>query len=208
MILAFRLYDQNYQTTVERTLPNHLAYCLKHNYSMLNFCTPNTEAKDRIEYFGKTEWLWFQTVLRMFRGLDAEWVWLMGTDSLVMNHQIKLETIISAYKGDIIVSSDQAGLSTHSMLLRNCENTRNYLTWMLNRKYLYENAQYYFQKNPEPFIKVVPQRVMNSYDSMARLEEKNPGSYEKGDFIIHFTCMEEERRLKFIDAWLGEKHGS
>lgn len=204
MIVYFRAYDEEFLPIVRATDANIIKYTKLHGYRMAEIFLKSIHAENRVEYFKVTEWKWYEAILDLFENMPEtpDWVWFMGADALVMNMNVKLEDIIEKYKTDIIVSSDQAGLSTHSTLFKNTPTTKAYLKHMLSLRDHYENAQYYFQQNPRSFITVVPQNVMNSYDPLARMESPDtPGSYQPGDFIIHFTCMENEKRLELIKVW-------
>lgn len=215
MIVALRMSDEDFLPVVNITGPNLNEYCRYRGYVYCAYSYKHIDAKDRIEYFKTAEWKWYERILEIFEMPERpEWVWFSGADCLVMNMDTRLEDIISKYPGEIIVSSDQDGLSTHSTFFKNSHNVIQFLKQMLNERGNYENAQYYFQKNSHhSFINIVPQNVMNSYDREARGESKEmDGGFKEGDFILHFTCMTMEQRLERLGYWIGKvikniKHG-
>jgi hypothetical protein len=155
---------------------------------------------------------------------------------MITNMTIKIEEIISKSGADanthIIIPADANGINCGNMLIRNSPIGRSFLDVIAASLNFYRN--WYLQENQciqdllvgtfltEQGIKnggtlwssvsrVVPQRVMNSYDYKNlplfknRKDVKdifgNDGQWQKGDFIIQWPATPLEYRLKVASIY-------
>jgi galactosyl transferase GMA12/MNN10 family len=120
---------------------------------------------------------------------ESKWIFWSDADSLIMNSDIKLESLIDN-KFDLIITREATGkdLNCGVFLIKNSSWSRQLL------KNIYAQAQFIndplweqsalrhlLKTNPSLYknIKILPQRAMNSH-----ISEKG-GEYKPGDFIIH-----------------------
>jgi hypothetical protein len=155
---------------------------------------------------------------------DCEWIWLTGTDSMVMNHNIKIEDkVLEAdpdNKYDIIVSSDfNEIINNDSMLIRNSENSRAYFGYCLEAMPDYVHHRYAEQgfmidtyEQYADIIKLMPQRFMNSYEyRMYRVQpwmyqdtkdvHGNDGQWREGDWFVHWPGTQYSERMQLLKEY-------
>jgi hypothetical protein len=167
-----------------------------------------------------------------------ECTWILNTDCDVMitNMTIKIEDILSKSGADanthIIIPADTNGINCGNMLIRNSPIGRAFLDVIAASLNFYRN--WYLQENQciqdllvgtfltEQGVKnggtlwsnvsrVIPQRIMNSYDYKNlplfknRKDVKdifgNDGQWQKGDFIIQWPATPLEYRLKVASIY-------
>jgi hypothetical protein len=139
-----------------------------------------------------------------------DYLFTIGCDAIITNMDRKLEEIIREYPFDIVTGSDKAGINTSQMLIKNTEQSRSYFKHMLKAiENGCEHDQRYMWDNPKDFICPAPQWVMNSYDTVTRLEgEYDAGNWQAGDFLVHLAGMTLEQRMGVVDKWLSKVKGA
>lgn len=205
-IVALSLFLPNYSDLAQKTLyKNRDAYCSKHGYDFLIWAM-GPQVGNRYEIACRLGFDKIRSILYVFRVLEStDYVWFADCDGLVMNSDIRIEQLVEKYPKPIITGSDKAGISCGSLIVRNSTGAKDYLNNLLDQRAEYEREQDYFWKNRSPFVVSTPQRVMNSYDCVARLESKDdPGNYQSGDFFLHLTGLTLEQRLIAVEKWEKE----
>ena len=171
---------------------------------------------------------------------DADWFFSSETDCMVTNMDIKLEDIVKKYADPhthFMVPADCNGTNCGNMLIRNSEIGRAFINIIIaslpvyRHWYLFENqfiqdlliGTHVEESGIKPggttmwskFGKVLPQRVMNSYDYKNtpflkdRIEYKdilgNDGQWREGDFIIQWASCDLENRILLANEKLKPK---
>jgi hypothetical protein len=166
----------------------------------------------------------------MERHPESEWIFNIDTDAMITNMTIKLEDIIEEHAGPethVIVPVDINGINCGVMLVRNSPIGKAFLDTVIAGMPLYRHW-YMFENQliQDLFVgahleedgvhqtgtfwgrvgKVIPQRVMNSYDYRNLPKLKNRphfndimgtcGQWEKGDFVIQWPSTDLDFRLK------------
>jgi hypothetical protein len=216
-IKVLTFYHFNYLALASKTNENHLAYCYKHDYVYTTrLMSENLNDKSGYQILCIAGKVNAQLVLELLEetkitiagsGFANDYVFTIGCDAIITNMDRKLEAIIEEYRNfDIVTGSDKAGINTSQMLIKNTEQSRSYFKHMLKAiENGCEHDQRYMWDNPKDFICPAPQWVMNSYDTVTRLEgEYDAGNWQAGDFLVHLAGMTLEQRMGVVDQWLGK----
>lgn len=183
-------HTPNFQSMADLTTPGKRAYADKHGY----------------EYYEQTD-KWFVYPGRhigyekcvylhhlMLTQPSIDWFWWSGTDILITNHNVKLETIIDN-NYHFIVCKDSSGINADSFLIRNTTIGREYMEH-LSTEHPGGSEQGHMwddERNPRwrPIAKYLPQHVMNCYDMAFYPHMRGfdvlgqRSNWQPGDFVIH-----------------------
>jgi hypothetical protein len=145
---------------------------------------------------------------------NTEYVYFSDCDVLTTNMRISIESLIKEHVApgcDILVGIDSNHLSCGNMILKNSVQVRRYLHEILKAKDSYLNEQVYILQNKPSFLcEAKTQRIMNAYDytfyplnhcQWVEDPQNAPGQWHPGDFLVHWTSMSLEDRLKVYDVW-------
>ena len=192
------LYDQNYKELTDITVvDDKIPYCHRHGYNF-HACTSDFDWG-----FGFTK---VQFIIDLFKEYGYEWIYWSGTDTLIMNHSIKLESIIDN-DYHFIVSKDCHDINADSFLIRNSKEGISYLEFIMSQYEAYKGDCWLEQRvmihneNVEPwksYTKIVPQRTFNSYlyELYNRDPKSEPGQFKEGDFLLHLPGLSLEDRIR------------
>ena len=161
---------------------------------------------------------------------EVEWIFNTDTDVMITNMETKLEDIIKEHAPPnihMLIPADCNGINCGNMLIRNNAIGKAFINTIISgmpvyrQWYLYEN-----QLIQDMFVgshlresgitpggslwasvgKVVPQRVMNSYDysNLPKLKNRSDykdilgtdGQWKEGDFLIQWPSTDLEYRVK------------
>ena len=173
------LYDKNYKHIGIYSDLNKKKYAAKHKYNLILY-------HKTLDKMRPTAWSKIRALQLHLNHYD----WLMWTDadSLIMNSNIKLESLIDPTY-DLIISCQADGtINTGSFIIKNSNWSRALLkkiydqTECIHHPWWEQQALIYLLDNYHELydhIKIVPQRTMNSHPFHAG------GEYKTGDFIIH-----------------------
>jgi len=161
---------------------------------------------------------------------DAEWIFNTDCDVMITNMEIKVEDIIKEHTTDnthIVIPADCNGINCGNMIIRNSPIGKAFLDTVIAGMPLYRNW-YLFENQliQDLFVgthleetgvtpggtfwarvaKILPQRVMNSYDytKHPKLKDRKEykdilgtdGQWQKGDFVIQWPSTDLEFRIK------------
>jgi len=222
MYAVLSLNDANYQPLADITwTQNKKIYCDRHGYEGMlktnKFMGGNnpTATSTKIP-IGFERIFWMLDL--MIERPDINWFWWTGTDSMITNHTIKFEDkIIPEY--DLIISTDCHEINNDSFLMKNSEWSRGYLQRIINVMPEYSIHHWFEQqamidtrlsKENVDKIKIVPQRYLNSYqNSLYPHQSKydclgNDGTWQQGDWLIHWPGTLLEKRLELASYYLGQ----
>jgi hypothetical protein len=161
---------------------------------------------------------------------EATWIFNTDCDVMITNMDIKLEEIIKKYASEgthVMVPADCNGINCGNMLIRNSAIGRAFLDTVIAGMPLYRHW-YMFENQliQDLFVgthleetgvtpggtfwarvgKVLPQRVINSYDysNLPKLKNRpeykdilgTDGQWQEGDFLIQWPSTDLEYRIK------------
>jgi len=206
-------YTLDYQPLVDRTwFNNKIPYCEKHGYnyeiSVIDSADLRNIQINKINLISEI----------LNRSEEDSWVWWTGSDLMITNFTIKLESIIDL-NYHFIIASDFNGINADSFLARNSEKGRKYIKMIKDRLPTYEfwdgeqgiiKDTYDEYKND--VVKMVPQKVLNSYDygfyrpyhqHLEPLCDKlgTVGDWSYGDLAIHWPGTSFEYRINAYDHY-------
>jgi len=211
MYAVVSLNDEKYQPLADLTwTKNKQIYCERHGYVGIN----KTSGFRGGIPIGFEKIAFLQDLLN--ERPDIEWVWWTGSDAMITNHTIKIEDkIIPEY--DLIIATDCNEINNDSFLLKNSEWSKNYLAHIMEVMPQYKNHYFYEQQamidsvpaNKDK-IKIVPQRYLNAYKNDLYPHQSkfdllgNDGTWQKGDWLIHWPGTGLDLRLQLARHFLNE----
>jgi hypothetical protein len=211
MYAVVSLNDEKYQPLADLTWnQNKQQYCERHGYVGINK-TDNFVGGITIGF----EKIFFIKNLMETRK-DIEWFWWTGTDAMITNHTIKIEDKIDpAY--DLIIATDCNEINNDSFLIKNSEWSCAYMQQIIDLMPKYEKHYFYEQQAmidsiPEHpgKVKIVPQRYLNAYKNDLYPHQSksdllgNDGTWQKGDWLIHWPGTGLDLRLQLARHFLNE----
>ena len=175
-------------------------------------------------------WSKIYAVKEALKDPNVEWVFSSETDVMITNMTIKLEDIIKEYTDvntHVLIASDCNGINCGNMFIKNSPIGKAFIDTIIAGLPLYR--EWYLFENQliqdlcvgtnlteqgvkvggtlwGRVVKVLPQRVFNSYDyNNIPLLKGRPnyndilglnGEWQKGDFIVQWPSTDLEYRLK------------
>lgn len=183
-------WDMAYREVGELTAPNRAAYAETRGYDYV-----------RSSYAGH----WGKVEALLAAWDSAEWLWWLDADAVVTNQYYHLEQIVDLVvpQTQVIVTCDVMGLNSGSMMFRTTPRARACLERMraycacYGDKPLFDQVAFAHQLwTIADFVKVVPQRVMNSYPDYGR---NVPAElWQPGDFVFHCPGLTTAARLRLL----------
>lgn len=185
-------FDTNYDEVGAISVPNKEAYTKRHGYDYLL-------SHEAIDPTRPASWNKLRIIMEHIQ--DYDWLWWNDTDTLIMNPEIKLESLVDpAYP--IIVGSDNWGINCGNFFVQNTPSTRDILNEWWNKDDEIEHPWWeqralmeLLRTRPEwsNRVKVLPEAAMNSH-----LQH-----YEEGDFLIHFAGFGRNKQglIDIMKVW-------
>lgn len=185
---------------------NKAKYCEKHGYIPHVYVYNNSSVPH-----GFMKMFHLREILRD----NIDWVWATGCDSMITNMTCKLEDIIDE-KYHLIIGTDQNGLNADSFIIRNSEEGRYYVDYIIAGVDIYRDHPWAEQQAMidcfdkfKDITKLVPQRTFNSYnyDFYPQCPKPNldklgtDGNWQEGDFLIHWPGQTLERRIRHFHRY-------
>jgi galactosyl transferase GMA12/MNN10 family len=214
MIVVTTLHTDNYQSLADLTLEkNKRVYCEQHGYPLI-VMTDGWRYERRAIGFDKV------TLIR--RALEqypqCDWVFFTESDAMITNFKTKLEQFADD-RYHFILPADINGTNCGNFLIRNSEIGRAFLDSIECAGAIYKNHPMYENQYIQDcvtgtfwrsVIKVVPQRLFNSYDYTTMPKYPGPhndalgvnGQWQTGDFMIHFPDKKLEERIQLAKLYL------
>ena len=200
------LYNEKHKDLAAITWKNKEEYAEKHGY----YCYAKTDnfSKEQV-HFDK-----FIHILDVFdKHPETEWAWWLDNDALITNFDIKVETLIDN-NYHIIMPVDLASLNTGSFLVRNSLQSREWLQYMIENKWVYKNDTRWFEQQAvvdfypkfQNIFKVIPQRLINSYDYSIYGRDSvdllgYDGQWQQEHFVLHWPGLPNETRIKLAETY-------
>jgi mannan polymerase II complex MNN10 subunit len=183
-VVSLAAGDQ-YREAVHLGIENKKQYCKQHGYDFI--CEETSLDTSR-----PIAWSKIKLIQKVMENPKYNWVFWTDADALIMNLAIPLEELIDE-RYDLIISKDFNNINTGHFLIKNSDWSQDFL----KRVYSHVNCIHgpwweqhavigeLQDKYHAPFVKMIPQRFMNSYPfETARYLT---GTYQRGDFVVHFA---------------------
>lgn len=206
-----QFHTEGYQELVNLTDPNTDEYCKKHGYHR-----DITILKEHSWDIGFRR---LERVLEFFdmgRGPDV--IWVLGVDTIIMNHHILIENRMDP-RADFIIAKDCNDINADSFLIRNSIWGNRFLRHVLSTEEEFMKTQFVEQAaiaeaielpHNKEHVKIVPQRAINSYLYADGLNPEwgnkwidHPGKYGRGDWIIHLPGLPLHVRIETAKKYLS-----
>ena len=201
----------------EEIFENRRQYCKKHGYTFFSHSSPLDNRP--------ATWSKLKIILSIFEKQTFDWVLWTDSDSVILNEDIKIESLIDD-NVDLIITKDCFSYNAGVFLIKNTEASKKFLQQWIEKSYyvghpwqdqaalveMLESESLDQRKSLK--VKILPQRKMNSYPKQESREgwytivnekkyfwdaaKSDEGEYKAGDFIIHYAGIAEEERSRLI----------
>lgn len=207
-------HTENYQPLADITLEkSKRPYCERHGYPLV---VKTSGWKYERNAIGFDKITLVREALEKYP--ECTWVFFSECDAMITNFNIKLEKF-SDERFHFILPADINGTNCGNFMVRNSDIGRAYLdsieaaAAVYRHHYMYENQ--YIQDTVtgtfwKTIIKVVPQRLFNSYDYETLPKYPKPckdalgvdGQWQPGDFMVHFADKSLKERVDLAEKYL------
>jgi hypothetical protein len=212
MIVITSLHNGSYTTLADITWANKVKYAVKHGYNHL------AKTEDFHGYTPGFEKI--QLILDIFENFsDTEWVVWTGTDSIITNHQIRVQDRICDTHDVIMAGDFNYAINADVILARNTPAAKRYFQTIMDRYADYKDHQFQEQQcmldihdSFTDVVKLVPQREINSYQYDIYTHGPwynqtytdvagNDGNWQTGDWIIHWPGTDLNTRMQLAQKY-------
>ncbi len=195
--------SQEYWKLAEYCAPNKLEYCLRHGIQF----TMRKHVK--ISPWGERPQFMLEELERMH---DGDWLWFMGSDTLITNMTIDVRKFLTDDAPDFTIAKDMHGINNDVFFLRKTKESVAFLKGVLALNKLYsddQQAMNHLLRMGEVTVKYETMEAMNSYlfdeypyyKDMG-LSTASDGHWRPGRFILHLPGMSNERRYALMEKHL------
>ena len=194
----------------KKIFENRLEYCRAHRYAFHPF-TNTFDSRP-------AAWSKLKIILNIFKEDNPDWVLWTDSDAVIKNKNIKIEDLIDN-NFDLIISKDGFTYNTGIFLIKNTDASKKFLNECIEKEQYVghpweEQAAVvdFLEKNDSYKVKVVPQRILNSYPKKPPLEgwytqvgekkyfwQDGEGEFQEGDFVIHFAGFSPKEKELLIE---------
>lgn len=161
-----------------------------------------------------------ELIIKLLESNKYDWIHACGCDTMITNFTIPLDTLVDD-DSHFIIATDCFNINNDSFLARNSPECIVWLKHIVSIREQYANHPWYDQQamidNIEKLgsrLKIVPQRVLNSYDydqypgSVPHVYKKdlfgNDGQWAPGDFLIQWPGIPNNRRIPLAQTMLTQ----
>jgi len=220
-IAIVTLFDKNYKSLAELSIPNKMAYAAKYNYEFIYF-------DDVIDKSRPPQWGMVKAVEKLLLTNKYDWVWWIDLDSLIMNFDIKLESIIDENYDIVFTANQYSYISNGSAFYKNSDVTKQFLkdAYDLEKPYLknidvnvFDHAQQSMrllllnETHYKQRVKMIHERVCNSFctttDPSVLTYYPNwnidENIYQPGDFLVQFCGRNAVTRVNDFFSYMAPK---
>lgn len=186
----------DYKERVKLGIENKKNYCKLHNYDFIY--SEESQDTSRHVYWSKISFL-----LKIMNNSSYKWVFWIDADMLIMNLAQPLEDLIDE-NYNFIISRDWNALNTGVFLIRNNDWGRLLLQNVYKRtdclSHQWPETQAITLEFDEKIefgsmVKIIPQRLINSYAKEVIEPRYRSCVYQPGDFILHFAGVGNTEKL-------------
>jgi hypothetical protein len=221
-IAVFDSHMDNYAEMASFTIPNKQEYCQRHGYTFLSKIITESELMPAIH---PVTWDRLRLLIELLRSGRWDWIWTIGTDTMITNMTTKLESLIDEDYHFIISCEWCSPMQADSFLACYSPECLSFLDAVMSlygqfksHCWVEQAAMIELLPKFKDWIKILPQRAMNSYDytkyaEMYPNEERitkandyqgNSGQWQRGDFVIHWPGLKPWQRINFIKEILPQ----
>lgn len=181
------LSTPNIETYCQYTRARNCDYAEQHKYQFIAF-------KEKLDDSRPASWSKLLALLMNWD--DYDWLMWIDADAMIMNKDIKLESIIDN-KYDFIVSTDLNGINCGIFLVKTTEFMRQIFEQAYDKKEFinhpwWEQAALMSLMNENEILrqktKKINKKEINSYMN----------DFEKGDFILHLPGFSNDTRYLIL----------
>lgn len=205
-----QLWDKNYQSMADITwTQNKKLYCEHWGYPY----HVKTEGFTFVPSYEKIKFM--LDIMREHPEYD--WLYWAGTDTLITNFYIKLESFVDN-NYNIIIAKDINDINADSFMIKNSKESQDYLEYIWSLAPKYNNHIFWEQQamidnmdKYEHLFKFVPQKTFNSflykqlywhiYGSSID-KTGHDGQWEPGDFLLHVAGSSFPKK-EILQQFLG-----
>lgn len=180
-------HTENYKDMADITLPGKEEYAARHGYRLF----VQLDGWDLTKQIGMEKCRLLEII--MDQNPDVEWFWWTGTDCLITNHTITLESLIDE-NFHFIVCKDDGGINADVFFIRNSEEGKRYLKRIQRPHHLGSEQANMWDAEHEAewsnICKYIPQNRMNSYNLKYYAHKRKQdvfgerNNWEQGDFVL------------------------
>lgn len=212
------LYNDNYKELAEITLEDNCReYCKIHNY----------DCYIKKDNFG-LEHLGFEKIrllLELLKTDKYDWIYWRGADTLITNFQIKLENLIDP-NYHFLISLDVHGINSDSLFIKNSPQGIKLFEDILSYSNTAPEEQLvinHLYGSNQDIIKLIPQKLMNSYNYPLYTSEEPwnvygvqhecilkqdqlgyYGGWDIGDFLLHWPGIRNDKRIELAKYYTNQ----
>ena len=217
-ICVVSLYNDNYKELAEITLEDYCReYCKIHNYDCYIM-------KDNfgLEHLGFEE---IRLLLELLQTDKYDWIYWRGADTLITNFQIKLENLIDP-NYHFLISLDVHGINSDSLFIKNSPQGIKLFEDILSYSNTAPEEQLvinHLYGSNQDIIKLIPQKLMNSYNYPLYTSEEPwnvygvqhecipkqdqlgyYGGWDIGDFLLHWPGIRNDKRIELAKYYTNQ----
>ena len=200
-IAVLILYTQGWQDIARIVIPNAQKYADKHGYELLVKKYPEPYLSD----FGYKK---LEQIRGIFEHGDADIVWSLDLDTLITNHNYKVEDYLKE-GSDFFITKDVNGVNGGSFIVRNTKWSMEFMDWLLGKKgeekmYCEQDAiRAYMEEYPVSPVCVVGHPSFNSYHyslypQFENITSEEAGNWYEGNFVLHLPGLGIEQRIEIL----------
>lgn len=217
-IAIVTLFDDYYKDLAEISLEDKIEYARKHNYNFIYF-------SNKIDPNRPAQWSKIKSIEYVLK--DYEWVWWIDIDALIINKDIKIESIIDDNFDIILTENKYSFISNGSSFFKNTQFTKKFLKecYDLELDILKDVDIQTFDHEQKPMriliqsipeyakkIKLIKERVCNSfwYTNNKTVLDSYPNwnndenIFKPGDFVVNFCGRDKNERIEVMKKFRNE----
>lgn len=203
MITIVTAASKAYWPLQSLTLPNKLEYCLRHQIQLVA-----RVHDDNVITTAKPERLQF-IFDALEKSKDGDWVWFMGSDTLIMNMAISVHEMLAEYNdANLVIAKDVNGINNDSFFVRSTYAGMQFVSRAIdacpNRSDDQEAMRFEMMDMSYGLkVKCVSQKLFNAYKYDEYQYGPQPdGTWEPGDLVLHLPGLPMERRMTLVRDFL------
>ncbi len=192
----------SYKGLADITLPILKQYAAKHGYSF-----HSTIAEE-----GQVDYIKTKDAIELLNYFEI--VFMVETDILIMNHNIKIESFIDK-EHDFFICNDRNGVNFGSAIVKNTYGGKGLMNQIQSKQNEYKTEQNVLENYTDERICYLPHPSINSIDynlyapsygvigykegEKASIPTHEQGNYEHGDFACHLPGKTLEFRINYFN---------
>jgi len=149
----------------------------------------------------------------IFKYNEADVIWSIDCDTLITNHNIKVEQFIDE-EHSLFICNDINGINAGSFIIRKTEWSEKFIDYCLGQKgkqgmYCEQNAfEAFIENHPseaKQHIKLLPHPSINSYrydlyPQFENITSEKDGNWHEGNLLLHLPAMGTNQRLEILKS--------